>query len=384
MRPDPIRTDQTNAFAHDTIARRAPAIVRQIIRRNPDYDPTIAVALERLAVDLETGAPVTLFAPPAPDYDEWAGWFARRGGETWDALQWWWAEVYFYRQIMAAVRWWETGRDPFAALKTEALDASALWEAVEGAARIAMMRLAPGAQLSRLLLLDLWGNRMDMSHHAAEHGLADSPDDLLIDQRQAAVTTWEQAAAPRQAHLIADNTGAELALDFVLIDHLLGNANAVTLHLKLHPTFVSDATAADASLMLARIESAQGMATRQLGERLRAAFAQGRLRFAPDPFWNSPLFAWEMPPRLRAVFEGSALVIVKGDANYRRFVGDALFTPATAFETCIDYMPAPLLALRSLKSDSVLAITAEQTAALNLADTAWRTNGKRGVIQFTR
>lgn len=382
LRPAPLRTDGSNAFARHTIARRAPAIVWQVIERNSHFEPAIKVALEALAHDMETDAPITMFPPPAPDYDQWSEWFEPHAGATWQNAQWWFAEVFMYRRIIAAVRWWETGRDPFAPVKDVALASPALWDAVEDAARTALLRYSPAARLHDLIGRSLWANRMDMSHHAAEHGLTVNDDDLLQDDRADAVQVWENAPSSRHAHLIIDNTGAELAHDFILVDALLGKANHVTLHLKQHPTFVSDATATDALHLLHRLAQAEGRMTAEAGTRLRAAFDDGRLRFAPDPFWNSPLFAWDMPPRLTTVLNDATLIIIKGDANYRRFVGDALYAPGLPLSAAVDYLPAPVLALRSLKSDPVLGLSAEQIAALDAVDEHWRTNGKRGVVQF--
>jgi hypothetical protein len=45
------------------------------------------------------------------------------------------------------------------------------------------------------------------------------------------------------------------------------------------------------------------------------------------------------------------------------------------------YFPAPLVALRTMKSDAVAGLTTEQVAALDAQDAEWRVNGKRGVIQ---
>ena len=46
------------------------------------------------------------------------------------------------------------------------------------------------------------------------------------------------------------------------------------------------------------------------------------------------------------------------------------------------YFPAPLLALRSLKSDPIVGLRPDQAETLDGLDPKWRSNGKRGVIQF--
>ena len=53
----------------------------------------------------------------------------------------------------------------------------------------------------------------------------------------------------------------------------------------------------------------------------------------------------------------------------------ATFADATA------YFPAPLIALRTMKSDALVGLPADQLARLDATDRDWRINGRRGVIQ---
>lgn len=45
------------------------------------------------------------------------------------------------------------------------------------------------------------------------------------------------------------------------------------------------------------------------------------------------------------------------------------------------YFPAKLVCLRTLKSDPIVGLTADQVEKLEAEDALWRVNGKRGVIQ---
>jgi hypothetical protein len=89
-----------------------------------------------------------------------------------------------------------------------------------------------------------------------------------------------------------------------------------------------------------------------------------------------------MPPRFQQFFTGAALVVSKGDANYRRVVGDALWQPETPFADVTAYFPAPLLALRTLKSNPIVGLPAGLAERLDAEDATWRVNGRRGVAQF--
>ena len=106
------------------------------------------------------------------------------------------------------------------------------------------------------------------------------------------------------------------------------------------------------------------------------------MRIAPHLFWNGPASLWELPEPLRAELGGARLVILKGDAHYRRATGDALWAPETPFASVTSYFAAPLLALRTLKSDPVVGLAPGVAQRLDAADPRWRVNGRRGVASL--
>lgn len=381
--PPPIRTDASNAFAHDTMHRRVPETVGQILAHNPDYPDRIRRALNELAVLIAADTPL-----PAPmwsdvDRDDWGQLWGEHAGQTWLGTGWFFAETYFYRLVIDRVRWWETGRDPFAPIKDAAYDA-ALWQAL--AAHLDALDAAPDAEtaLHRASLGALWGNRMDLSFAASlERGTTAAADDLLADDSASLVDYLlrQDPASVRAVHIVLDNVGAELSHDLALADWLLRDGRfSVWLHVKLHPTFVSDATAADVRDWLARAGQ-QGGPAGVLAGRLQAAFDDARLRLLPHLFWNSGRFMWQMPRYLLARFGRAALTIVKGDANYRRLVGDALWPVGVPFAAVAATWPTPLLALRTLKSDPLLGVDPARAAALDAIEPGWRVNGRYGVLQ---
>jgi hypothetical protein len=129
--------------------------------------------------------------------------------------------------------------------------------------------------------------------------------------------------------------------------------------------------------------SKRGETAADLAARLRDAWARGRLRFLPHPYWNSSILLRVLPAPLRDVFNAGRLLIIKGDANYRRAVGDCLWPVATPFSAVMSYLDVPVLCLRTLKSDPVAGLPSAATAsALDAEDPTWRVNGKRGLIQF--
>jgi hypothetical protein len=91
---------------------------------------------------------------------------------------------------------------------------------------------------------------------------------------------------------------------------------------------------------------------------------------------------WQMPDDLGDDLAQSHLIIAKGDANYRRLLGDRHWPFTTPFAAIVSYLPAPLLALRSLKSELAAGLSEPQIAWLNEEDEQWLVNGRWGVIQF--
>ncbi|MCC6801073.1 MAG: protein-glutamate O-methyltransferase family protein [Anaerolineae bacterium] len=384
-RPSPLTMD--NWFARYSMTGRVPRILREVLESNPDYPASIHAAIERLRQDLLDGAPIPMLADepaPAPDYDDWAAAYreqrARTQPLTWQHNVWFFAETFLYRCLIQAVRWRETGRDPFAPIKQAELESERLWAAFDQA--LAIEEADPG-RVYHLLLASLWGNRADLSHVAGDLAAgAASEDDLLVDDRAALVE--HLASAPPDAgpvHLVIDNAGLELMVDLALVDALITDGHRVVMHVKAYPVFVSDATISDVWQTLAALEQ-RGGRPRALAERLRRAWGEMRLRLAAPPLWTSSRFVWEMPPAMRQVMSQSRVVIFKGDANYRRVIGDAIWDERASFAEAVRYFPGPVVALRSIKSDALVGIDPARRRALDGEDTRWRTTGRFGVIQF--
>src|SRR5262245_48850825 len=129
--PPMIRTDESNAFALDTMRRRVPNTIREVQALNADYPPAIHDALSRLLNEIVNDDTVRMSDVRAPDYDGWAGACEPHAGETWQSAEWFFAEVFFYRHLMQAIRWWETGRDPFMPKKRDEIESAAFWNTLD-------------------------------------------------------------------------------------------------------------------------------------------------------------------------------------------------------------------------------------------------------------
>jgi hypothetical protein len=379
-RPPPLRTDGSNAFARYSMQERVPRIARDVLDRNPDYPAAIRQSVERIARDIEQDATVPPPRPPAPDVQAWAAAHKEHAGETWLGTEWFYAEVAFYREIAHACRFWETGRDPFSPAKEEELAGERPWSRLENA--LAAVQGAREQRVAALLEAALWGNRVDLSYTVAASREHRQEDDLLADQRSDALPFLVRPGA--FVHVVADNTGTELALDVALAGAVLEEPTArVAMHLKMQPMFVSDAIAADVWRLLERMQH-RGGRVRSLADRLRGCFAAGRLELLPDPFWSGPRFFWDAPDHLRAALASATIVVLKGDANYRRLIGDALWPPETPLAEACSYAPSPIVCLRTMKSDPVLGLPRGLAERLDATEPRWRIDGQRAVLQTYR
>lgn len=376
--PPPIRTDSSNAFANHTLRVRLPANIREISTLNPAYPQPIHDALTRFHDAILANAPLSMVTLPSPDYEFWAVDFPRYANDTWLNTEWFFGETLLYRRLLDCVRYYESGRDPFGVKKAEEFASDALWHTLEEA--LETRGMSAEDRLGALIEFDLWGNRIDLSFALVmAHGVKAGDDDLLVDDTPRVVE--HLLAKPGTVHLICDNAGTELAMDCALIDALLDNRHDVWMHVKAHPFYVSDTTVPDVHGFWRMLRD-KGGAEAALSERLVAAFEAGRLRVLPDYFWCSGTFLNAMPPHIHDALAHASLVIIKGDLNYRRAVGDGIWEPTTPFADVTAYMPAPLLALRTFKSDTNLGLPFGVAEALDAQDSQWRVNGKRGVIQF--
>jgi hypothetical protein len=121
---------------------------------------------------------------------------------------------------------------------------------------------------------------------------------------------------------------------------------------------------------------------RELGARMHDHLEAERLIMKDDPFWTSSLMFRRLPPSLRAELAYSDLVILKGDANYRRLLDDRHWPHTTPLEEIAHYFPAPFLVLRTLKAEIIAGLRPGQAEALSASDPTWLIDGKRGIIQL--
>jgi uncharacterized protein with ATP-grasp and redox domains len=380
-RPAPLMTSELGSFARATIVERKPQIIRQVIADN-GYPPDIVAALEAFRQEIAT-QPIQPLTELAPDSEFWNQQASAYRGRTWLELPWYFAETYFYRRLLEAVRYLQPGpwqdQDPFAPQKRKQEDEAVAFLAQHWAELTAA---DPETRFEALLHSSLWGNRADLSNltvrELARGGLDASTErhNILIDHSR-----WITAllsSGIQRLDLVTDNVGRELLFDLALAEFVLdqGWAASVVFHLKDRPFFVSDAMPRDAEHFLALL------ATEDLGRRLEAHRLSGRLLLTEHPFSTSCLMYREMPKDLVADLSQSDLVVLKGDVNYRRLLDDAHWPYTTRVEEIAAHFPASFAILRTLKGEIMVGLAPGQAETIAAGDPTWLINGKRGIVQL--
>ena len=244
------------------------------------------------------------------------------------------------------------------------------------------------------LYFSLWGNQADLSLWPAgsdtspKHASLKSLEDHLLanDMGQIINIVSGGTQALARVDLLLDNAGFELVSDLALADVLLsfGLVERVILQAKAHPTFVSDVIPVDVVGAIRFLIDQSDPATKSFGERLEMYTRSGRLITTSHLFWNSPLPMWKLPDDLVEEWKGSSLVISKGDANYRRLLGNLEWENTLPFEQVVDFLPVPLAAIRTLKSELALGMDSTQIQQVYNQDPNWMVDGRWGVIHFAK
>ena len=416
--PEPLRASEIPSFTNYSVVVRLPDIARRTLNENR-FAPKTTAAIETLIAEIPDGKIRQVAVPLARDSTQWSAYIRPYEGLNWLVVPWFFAEEYFYLRILEATGYFHPGhgqgKDPYSGQKHLGLVSSR--DAIRHLAEQvgAVEQGSPDGwreALARLLLVDLWGNQNDLSMWPVQKtgdgkeitgGKAGHPSGA-VGSRQNGFTPDELRAARKnilsddlpaaldhicglpyssaRVDILLDNAGYELVCDLGLADFLLANRRIaqVTVHAKSHPVFVSDVIEKDFHETLDFLVFAGHHASRALAIRLREHLVSGRLVLRHHPFWSSPLAAWDMPDDLFTEISRADLLIAKGDANYRRLLGDRHWPVSLPFSHAVDYLPCPVLALRTLKSEIAVGIQPDQIPA---ADPQWMINGRWGLVQFT-
>jgi hypothetical protein len=256
--------------------------------------------------------------------------------------------------------------------------------------------------LQVLLEVSLWGNRCDLSIstgqsnsqtiHLLDH-LHTLKSSILCDESaQFWKTLRECRQKGKQGSLsigyVLDNAGFELFTDFCLADILLTQVDRIDFYVKVMPWFVSDALTHDFHDLLDKMSELDKPILNKLAQRWKGFVKSDKWRVIAQPFWTYPHAFHEMKkadPALYSTLSSHSLLIFKGDLNYRKLVGDINWERDIPFKDSLQgFLPAPLLALRTLKADTVSGLKTGLAEEMDKKHPDWMVTGEYGLLQFAR
>lgn len=428
--PEPILSLTPGTWAYDTMSRRIDQeILQRTFEDNQDVflnDAKFAQAYEKfqaLRKDLQAAStsplrhlealPEHLANDPVRvrEYNEWkailAPYVDKEEPDTWLSAPWMTAEFYLYRRLMETLDYFNPQSstymyDPFvkqknAGLITSPATAEPILKQIKG---LGKKKVEDGFALAAAFAL--WGNKMDLSIWPADEMedvpgmfqkiLSSANDNLLHDDTDSLVKHGQKLLdnGGGEIDIVVDNAGFELIMDLALADYLIdsGVAKTVRFQLKSHPTFVSDALEKDLRQHVSfyvdqAVEKYPNC--KEAGDRWQKYLDDGKWVCNENSFWVQPPAMWEMPKDLRDDMKARCdLAFIKGDANYRRLLGDLEWDFSAPFEDVVgNYFPCPVCALRTLKAEIGCGMEKEKVQNAMDLDENWSTNGRFGVVHFS-
>jgi uncharacterized protein with ATP-grasp and redox domains len=400
--------NEVHPFVLDTFQKRIPAIIANVSKSLSTSDtPFVAWNdfRETMLKSISTEIPLTALVH-RPANKAWNNHLQPfiKSGKTMKDIDTFFLENLVYRYLLDLCGYWDNKEDPFRYQKQEALFQAltlngtfmsvatlrdAFYAAQEGPPKL----IYPFFR--SILLLDLWGNRADLSlsgGKAVEASNSNSTNTLLLGDDVEKI--WNSSvfqsgnAKGLSISIVLDNCGLELCTDLVLSEMLLdtGVAKSITLYAKNHPIFVSDALPTDVHHHIQQLS--QWVGTNKAID-LAKFIESKQLVVKKHPFFNSGYPCKDMfkvSPDLYENFGTQDLVIFKGDANYRRLLGEQKWKETEPFENVVSYLPSPTLAIRTLKyplSCGASSNNSIEKAKQMFGNNEWNCVGNCGVIHFS-
>jgi hypothetical protein len=403
IKPPYITTAAPGSFARYTLENRFPAIIDGVVKSRPPGSG--AGALERLKKEIRGGVITDPFDnPPDSSFlpEEIAAWAEEINpyrGSFWTGLPFYFAEAYFYLRVLLACGYYDPespyrAADPFGPVKEAELarvlssrEWAAFIEDFSALGRDTAVRDVPRESAEvyeKAVLFMLKGNRIDLSNEGiAERGRGmihrRERNDLLVDHVDLLV---EKIAESGRIDIVLDNAGSELVADLLFVWYFLRAVpkGRIVLHAKKAPIFVSDAVGKDVADTVRRLGGPGPSGP--IGGDLAAFLQAGRLIIKEHHFWNGPKHFTCFPRDIASDLAESDLVLIKGDANYRRLLEDRKWPFDTNMADIASWFPGSFAVLRTLKCEVAADIPRERADRLYAEDPEWLTNGHWGIIRL--
>ncbi|KAI9659163.1 MAG: hypothetical protein M1831_003745 [Alyxoria varia] len=420
----------------------------------------IIEALAKLKYELQHDRQLTPIDDDGqPDVKGYNDELEQRGYPKWHNLSWLYAECYLYRRIATLLslssKWKSydifarSKMSTFKSSRPAVLELAAQYKDVlnfkDSGLSAGELNKAEEELFLELCEICLWGNATDLSlltsltyediqklQGSKARKAAES--NILVNDLPQALSSLKKsqlnnATGPgNRIDFILDNAGFELFVDLILAGYLLasGLARVVVLHPKSIPWFVSDVIPQDFNELLnaladpVKFYEALASEDEKLGQKSAASVplsdeevanikamhehwsglhSEGKLIIRPNRFWTHAGSYWRMQdtaPKLYEDLRHSDLVILKGDLNGRKLLGDVLWPPTTRFEEAIGPLGKKgtglrILQLRTCKADTVVGLAPGEDERLKKTEGGtdeggqarkWAWTGKWAMVQY--
>jgi uncharacterized protein with ATP-grasp and redox domains len=377
----PINGLPDNSFAAFTIRNRLPYIINGVIRDNA-YSIGIEESLNELKQSILHGK-LDIPLISGTDINEWNNWLKPFRNMSWFEAPFYFIEAYFYRIIMDKIGFFTHGIDPFGRQKKQDIQEN-ITHFMTLLSNFEKHHVQTKDSIKFLLNQCLWGNKSDLSQLSIpRQGNSILTDHHTLIDDSDAVANYLNTGVNR-IDIVLDNSGVELFTDIIQAVHLLESQKVeqVHLHTKAYPTFVSDTTSSDITLLLDALKNDGNSLLCDFADTVGDLCNTDKLIITSDIFWNSPLHFYEMSEDIRNELRKSDLIIFKGDANYRRIFGDRQIPYDQKLSSITDYLPAKSIGIRILKSEIMLGMETDAVTSLFRTEKDWLVNGKYGMIQM--
>ncbi|MXS84774.1 protein-glutamate O-methyltransferase family protein [Nitrosomonas sp. HPC101] len=362
--PPHLTTAEPNSFAAFSLEKRLPVILGKLI---DNADTPAAHALQQLATEMQKGTitslPPTIFGTLDQVIEPYSG-------RRWENMPFLTVELYFYARILLACGYTAaTPVDPFQSAK-------------EMANKQAIASLAtradycdPDCAIGTLLGGSVIGNTADLSQHTIP---AANQVSLLVDERDAAERLL--TSGMHRIDFIFDNAGTDVLADLLLIRRISSYCPNIVAHVRPWPMFISDMILTDMERLIDNLKTSSVPMVHQLGEDIAELLRNGQLIIQASSLLGLPISFCE-DSLAQEMFQDSALVILKGDLNYRLFAGDRRWPHTAEKDYFLQRFGRSALFLRTLKSEVLAGLSAETFAQTRRLEPDWLTSGRHGIIQ---
>ena len=153
---------------------------------------------------------------------------------------------------------------------------------------------------------------------------------------------------------------------------------------------MSDVTPDDYKFVIQQLQRVNSLFVNQFLIRLKKYEQEKKLNFITNRFWTTSYPFSEMKrieQNLYSELAQSDFVLLKGDLNYRKLLGDLDWPQNTPLKVVVrEFYPTSIVALRTLKSDLVANLDLSDTNLKTIKETDknWIISGDYGIIQFLK